>query len=93
MARYPSISWRGAWSIDFWGLGHGKEERDGIGAVVRQWVQHYQLDKNGMRFENVVDVVELLQQTYQIGVYSTFGRSMNTKVLSGKSFTWFFLEM
>lgn len=60
------------WS--YFGIGHSKGEHDEMSVVVKQWLQHYQLDCNGVTITCVANVVGLLNVNLQLGVYSMFGK-------------------
>lgn len=58
------------WS--YFGAGHGKGEHDGMGAAVKKWLRHYQLQWCGVDLNNALDVVSLLQANFRLGAHSTF---------------------
>lgn len=67
MVRYPSISGGRTWPGAFGGKSQ-EGEHGGMRAIVKRWLRHYQLDKNGRSLKNDADVVKFLQESMECGV-------------------------
>jgi hypothetical protein len=61
MSRYPEITNGSICLWNYFGSGPSKGPHDSVGAVVKHFIQHAQLDQDGPELKNAEQVVEFLR--------------------------------
>jgi hypothetical protein len=50
--RYPHLTYGCSCLWSFFGYGHGKGPRDGVGIVLKRFIRQVQLDVEGLQLQN-----------------------------------------